>query len=697
MKNMLFCTFFFMLAAGNMTAQSLNRSIALFDLTERNSESSDGRAFSTEHILKVAGIPFDFVNDINEAMGYALIVCSSYIDQNTLSTAEKNSLEDYVFNGGILIAPRISDPEILNLFGISSFSESTTNYLVNWNKNLATPIFRWIDEPEEWTISLGATNSGDIFKTYSYGLAHAISLAEYGNGDFAVTQNQFGSGFAYSFGFSWKDVILRSLINRDHEAQRISSNGFEPSMDVIMLMIRAIFTHHIPFSVWKHTSFNNSSSTMMITHDIDTSSALDDMLLFASSENNLGISATYNMTVRYFSDALESAFYYGSTPKLNQLIAKGHSIGAHSVGHFPDFGDSNLFPMGSPGNTPSNYLPSNDGVVTTGGTVYGECEVSKNLLESDLGIDIRIFRTGHLVYNNYLVDVLDDLGYLYNSSYSANEVLTNFPFQNKKGRSFSGDNSNVYELPVSISDVYHEDPITIDNYLEKADSWLNIIAKINANNAPTVLLIHPNRDFKLDAQEYLIAHLPQSIAIQEMGVFGDYWRAREAYSFASLLSENKLTITIPEESLSLNKNISLIVNNGQALDQIILKNEWNALINFSSENWENNDIVVYNIGLLDVSDSSLPFYTPMKFNIYPNPGNEKLYIEMNLHEVSNIRIELLDMFGKIMKVKEAAALGSGRQIIPLNLNDLLLSSGMYFCRIIVNENSHFIEKVLINR
>lgn len=697
MKYMLLCSFLFMLAVGNITAQSLSRSIALFDLTERNSETNDGRAFSAEHILKVAGIPYYITNEINEAMSHVLIVCSSYIDPNTLSTAEKNSLEDYVFNGGILIAPRVSDLEIQTLFGISNFSESTTNYLVNWNKNLSTPIFRWIDEPEEWTISLGATNSGDIFKTYSYSLANSIALASYGDGDIAATQNQYGNGYAYTFGFAWKDVILRSLINRDHEAQRISSNGFEPSMDVIILMIRAIFSHHIPFSVWKHTSFKNSSSTLMITHDIDTSSALDDMLLFADSENNLEISATYNITVRYFSDALESAFYFGSTPKINQVINKGHSIGSHSVGHFPDFGDSDIFPIGSSGNTPSNYLPSNDGVVTIGGTVFGECEVSKNLLESDLGIDIRIFRSGHLVYNNYLVDVLDDLGYVYNSSYSANEVLTNFPFQNKKGRSFSGDNSNVYELPVSISDVYHEDPITIDNYLEKADSWLSIMAKIDANNAPTVLLIHPNRDYKLAGQEYLIANLPQSIAIKEMGVFGDYWRDREAYTFTSQVIGNKLTITIPNQSLSLNENISLIVNNGQTLDEIILKDERDNLIEFNIENWENNDILVYNIGLLDVSDSSIPFYTPIKFNIYPNPGNEKIYIEMTLNAVSNIKIELLDMFGKIMKVKEASGLGSGRQIIPLNLNDLLLSSGMYFCRIIVNENSHFIEKVLINR
>lgn len=699
MKYLLLFSFITLLAIGNGTAQSLTRSIALLDLSERNAETNDGQTFSAEHLLKVTGIPFSITDEPIAAMQFAMIFCSSYLDSKTLTTEEKNSLIDYVSNGGILIAPRVTDEDLFSLFGISSFTESNTNYLMNWNRTLSSPLFRWINEDEEWTISLGKESIGDIFKTISYGLSSATELAKFDNDSVAIAQNNYGIGYSYTFGFAWKDMILRSLINRDHEAQRISSNGFEPTMDVIMLFVRAIFNEHIPYSIWKHTSQKNSSSTLMLTHDVDGTSGMDTMHFFSESEKNLGISANYNITVRYISDALESAFYIGKDVEIQDLINDGHILGSHSVGHFPDFWDDDIFSIGNPGNTMDNYLPHNNLTITTGGTVYGELEVSKNVLEADFGQDIRIYRTGHLVYNKYMVEVMDELGYLYNSSYSANEVLTNFPYQNKTGRSFRGTNSNIYELPVSISDVYHDNPISEDNYIEKVDFWLDIVSKIDANNASTVLLIHPNRKYKLLGQELFLASLPNSIAIQEMGTFGDYWRDRETFNFTSQLADNKLSIIIPSQNLTINESISLIVAKGQNLNEIILKDETGSLINFTAENWENEDIIIYDMGLiLGASDANKPLDTdnPLNINIYPNPVGTNLYIEMNLIKNSTISIELLDIYGKTIIDKESISKPSGHQIIKINFIELHLSSGLYFCKIKIDDNSEIIKKVLVN-
>ena len=701
MRYKLMFSFFLLLAIGNSTAQSLERSIALLDLSERNDETNDGQTFSAEHILKVTGIPFLITSNPSEAMQYAMIFCSSELNTRTLTSDEKTSLAEYITEGGILVAPRVLDDELYPIFGISDVTASNVNYLINWNQNLNTSLFRWIDEDEERTISLADESSGNIFKTYSYGLDGSTALAYFGNGEVAVTQNGYGTGFSYIFGVSWKDLILRSLINRDHEAQRISSNGFEPTMDVIMLMIRAIFNEHIPYSTWKHTSLANSTSTLMITHDIDSYSGVEEMLLFSDSEKERGIHANYNVTVRYFSDYWMTDFYYFELthPNINQLIADGQEIGSHSVGHFPDFGDEAIFPIGVKGLTSTNYTPNYDGTVTTGGTVYGELEVSKKTLETDFGIDIRIYRTGHLVYNDYMVEVMDDLGYLYNSSYGANEVLTNFPFQNKTGRSFSGENSNVYELPVSISDVYHSDPISADNYIEKVNIWLDIIAKIDANNASTVLLIHPNHDYKLWSQEYLIEHLPGNIAIKEMGAFGDYWRAREDFDFTTQIIDNKINITIPSEDLLLDENISLIIDKGQNLDEVILKDENGNPIHFDSENWEDNSIVIFDIGIIlgssdnpDIANEANKFH----INIYPNPTHNRLNIELDIPFTSNIDIELVDIYGKTIKKSETYANVFGHQNMNINLSELSLANGLYFCKIIVDGNIEAVKKILIN-
>lgn len=687
----------FILVIGSGTAQTLNRSIALLDLTERNGEANDAQLFSAKHMLNIAGIPFSITADLNIAMQNALILCSADVESYTFTIDEKNSLMTYVENGGILVASRVTDDELFSLFGISAAIDSTTNHLVHWNTSLGTSLFRWIDEPEEWTISLGRESYENIFKTYSYELSTAIALANYENGTIAVTQNQFSNGFGYIFGFAWKEIILRNQINRDYEAQRITSNGFEPSMDVVMLMLRAIFNEHIPYSTWKHTSSDNSTSTLMITHDVDSSTGVDSLSVFADSEMNMGIITTYNMTVRYFSDALMSDFYIGSLPDLNYAINKGHVIGSHSVGHFFDFADDEIFPIGSPGNTKDNYIPSNDGTVTIGGTVYGECEVSKDVLEADLNVDIRSFRSGHLAYNKYLVDVLDDLGYLYNSSNSASDVLTNFPYQNKKGRSFSGEISNVFELPVSISDVYSADPLTENNYIEKADIWLDIIAKVDANNASTVLLIHPNRGYKLIGQEYFISNLPASICIKEMGAFGDYWRERETFDFTTQLLDNSLQISISAQNLVLNEDMSLIINNGQALDNLSVTWEDGLPLDFISENWGDTDLILYDfkisVGIDDLTknDSNKELIA----TIFPNPIDEDLNIELELKMASDIEVELFDIYGHLIMQRFYTNRVSGNQILNINLNELQLKRGIYFCKIKAGPNGELVQKVIV--
>ena len=628
-----------------------------------------------------------------------MILCSSDLNTNTMSTEEKDLLISYVSSGGILIASRVSDEYFFPLFGVSGLTESNTNYTLNWNHNISSSLLRWINEPEEWTVSLGRESQGSIFKTYSYNLTNAIPLATYENQATAVTQNGFGTGFTYVFGMAWKEVILRSEINRDFEAQRITSNGFEPTQDVFMLMIRAIFCEHIPYSVWKHSSLTNSTSTLMITHDIDSNTALDTMAVLAESEKTMGITATYNITVRYFNDALMDDFYNGSDTKIQKIIDDGHVLGSHTVGHFFDFGDDIIFPIGNSGNTMENYHPYNDGIATTGGTVFGECEVSKNVLESDHNQKIRVFRTGHLVFNTNLVSVLQGLGYLYNSSFSANAVLTNFPYQCRTDQSFTGVRSSVYELPVSISDVYQNDNLTEDNYIEKADNWLEVISKIDDNNASTVLLIHPNREYKLLGQEYFLANLPADIRIEEMSAFGDFWKDRETFEFITeLMTGNALKITLMNQNQLLNQNISLIINNGKELTDIVIQNENGQAIGFVSENWSTNDLLLYDfnftVGTTDLFNTNKNDNI-LNLNIFPNPVYDIFNIELNLKIASEVVVELVDIYGKTIKTVLLNSHNIGHQNISFKINDLNLTQGIYFCKINAGLNGQVIKKVFL--
>jgi len=519
---------FISLVHGQINTQA----IAVLDLTIKNNESNDSRLFSVEYMAKVTGIPFVVTQDVSEATSYAMILSSSLFNNSTFTDNEKALLIDYVEEGGLLVAPRIQDEAFYATFGIDGYEDSNTRYQIIWDSTLTDASLKYIDEPEERTISLGRDTYTSIFKTLGYSTTVAETLAYFDDGSSAVIKNEYGNGVAISIGLSWKEVILRNQINRDYEAQRISSNGFEPTSDVLALFVRALFLEYHPHTVWKNTSPGKSLSTLMITHDIDSSTGMDTLEFFANYESQNNIEATYNITVRYFDDNLMSDFYLNRQTTLDYIQSQGHNLGSHSVGHFFDFGNADIFPIGNSGNTKESYQPSNDGTITTGGTVYGELEVSKNVLEADLPNEtIRVFRAGHLAFHNNLIDVLDALDYQYNSSTSASDVLTNFPFQNKRGRSFSGTNSDVYEIPVTISDVFHTNPISIFNHFDKANTWLEVTRKNHANGAPTVLLIHPNRHYKLESMSYYLDELPNDIHLMEMEKFGDFWKAREALVF----------------------------------------------------------------------------------------------------------------------------------------------------------------------
>lgn len=684
---------FLLLLPLSLFAQQKHANVTILDISARNKETNDARVFSVYHMANIAGFDFEVLDDLELALQSKFVIASSQLLSKTFTSEEKELIKEFVSNGGILLAPKVLDEDLFGLFGIDTIFESTANHLINFNQSLDISLFEYIDEPEEWTISLGRLDIAEIFKSNSYILNSAVSLATYENEESAFIRNQYGFGTTYAFGVSWKDIILRSQINRDYEAQRISSNGFEPTQDVVSLLVRSIYNTHIPYGVWKHTSGGNSTSTLMITHDIDSATGFDTLSKFCESEANMGIIADYNITVRYFKDELMSDFYSKSQASVPDILNNGHVLGSHSVGHFFDFGDDDIFPIGETGNTIENYAPYNDGSFTFGGSVVGECEVSKNKLESDFGQNIRIFRAGHLAYNKYLVNVLDNLGYMYNSSFAANSVLTNFPYRCKYDRSFSGKLSNIYEMAVSISDVFHSNPISKSNYLLKAQTWIDITKKIDANNATTVLLIHPNRGYKLIAQEYYLSHIPSTIAIKEMGEFGDFWRAREKQKFYTKLQNDSLHVIINLEQSEMHESISFIIKDGQELKDVRITDQLGQSLEMQVQAWNETDLIVYKE--LVIVNQVAEVQDNLDLKIFPNPAIDHINIELELKYDSDLRCEIYTTMGQQVYNSIEKTGSAGRKFVHLDLKNSSLLPGIYYVKINAGRNGETIQRIFI--
>ncbi|MFK7808873.1 MAG: T9SS type A sorting domain-containing protein [Saprospiraceae bacterium] len=695
MKSYIITSLFVLLVSTFLYSQVPKQAIAILDLSARNAETNDARMFSIEHICKVAGIPFIMTTDLAEAEEYAMIFCSSAIKESTLTEGEETQLYTFVENGGLLLAPRVEEENLYELFGVEGFESDFSRYTFTWDKTdpYNEPPLRWINEPEEITVSLGRDTYESIYKTLGYNPTTATSLAHFTDGTSAVTSNTYGQGRAVAIGLSLKEVVLRNQINRDYEAQRISSNGFEPTLDAFILFVRALFVAHQPHAVWKHTSPGNTTATVMITHDIDSRTAMDTLRGFVDYEKAKNIVATYNITCRYFDDELMSDFYIDQQETMDYIKNNGQAFGSHSVGHFFDFADEDIFPIGEPGNTRDNYNPHNDGDFTLGGTIYGETEVSKDVILEDIGVTVNTFRSGHLAYPKYLVNVLEELDYEYNSSFSAADVLTNFPYQNKMGRSFSGERSSVYELPVTISDVFHANPISSNNYLNKSDIWLDVVTKNSANGAPSVLLIHPNRNYKLDGMKYFVENLPDDIYYEEMSKFGDYWKAREQLDFATEKVNNVLTITLPED-VDLEDNVSFIVSNGQNLDAVVVKNAQQNVVPFHMDNWNDTDLIVYYANAI-TSGTNNPTASFAKLSAYPNPASKVLNIAIELEKAGDLQLDLLNAEGSKVVSLLQKRMGAGTHQFVKNLEEVGLAPGIYFLAGRSSGGGMFKQKILL--
>jgi hypothetical protein len=534
--------------------------IALLNLTAKNSSStapaSNSDYNSVVQALEAMGLPYLVTANVSEATSYKIIVTASAIKASTLTADEKTWLRSYVQNGGFLITSKFEDPELIDLFGIATVAASDLAKTISFSPEaLSLPCMKYLDDPLEKTISLAGAASLASFDTRIYTASTGSIIATYNDGQGAMIMNTFGRGKTLAIGSRLADLIMRDLTNTDDNAQRSWSNGFEPSADVIMLILRGIYETSFPRPLMRHQIPFSYEGALLITHDVDAKASSANAIEFMNLEKSFGVLSTYNITTKYFKDGMDSAYYNSTTiPYIQELRANGFDVESHSVGHFLNFWD---IPLGDPTVTYATYQPHYTKGILYDATLNGEIRVSKERLDQDIpGQQTVSFRAGYLDFHSALAEVLEQAGYLYDSSRSANDVLTNYPYFLMLGNSMAGQVSNILEIPMTISDSILTET-TIDSAVAK---WLDVIARNNRNNAVTNLLIHTSRTtYKLESENRILQALAdQDIWIGDMTSFGNFWRERQSLRLSAE------TITYPglpglDLLITLNRDASQVV------------------------------------------------------------------------------------------------------------------------------------------
>jgi hypothetical protein len=674
------------LFSGNSFCQIKNQ-IIVFENTEKKEDKSIKltNTFSVLHALKVAGIPYDTTTFFDSILRSKIIFFTEPLTENQFNEAEVALLYDFVEKGGTIIGSQLKNDDLYNLFGISGYKFKTNRKEIFWNTKNTVEEAYLINDSNEFHQYLADSNTTQLFGTRAFTLSTGLPFLLFENNENAGVINQFGKGYTYLFGFNFEDVILRNQVLKHFKANRTYSNGFEPGSDVLYHFIRGIYRKHVPFATHKHTSINNSKSLLIITHDVDATSAIKDIMTdFSSYEYENNIRTSYFVTTHYMHDSVAKNFWDGYTNEIKSVLSKKHEVASHSVSHTPDFDNSSIVTIGDCESlNHENYKPFYDGKVSNNVFVCGETKVSKSLLDTYAGANVKSFRAGYLAYNKGILEALENSNYTFNSSHSANNVLTGYPFQGHLNLSMNAEESHIYEIPNTISDVFMEERISEENYNQKVAIWTDVQKRYQENETPVVLLIHPNRPWKIIAQQNFTKNLTSNVAIIPFDEYGYFWKNREQLVFNQFVNSDS-TVIVKIESDSLPNYSSFIIHDGQYAKKIILLNNQNDTITYQSANWETTDLIIFNT---EFKESYTDFeyienYTFRNIDIYPNPVNETFSFHIELVNDADIKFEIYDHQGRAIIIPYDKRFELGEYKLPISIEKF--NQGIYFYRIYVN-------------
>jgi len=472
------------------------------------------------HSLTTIGVPFSLTTDPAAALRHRVVLVYPTVSGSVLRMEALRGLAAHVREGGTVIGFGVFGG-LQDLFGFTAAVESRGRKRMDWLPEGARRFgFRL---PEEVAVPLGAEGTAGAAEVGSLGYdgVTATVLARFDDATAAVTHRKVGAGDAYAFGV---DLATLTHLAYSARAERVSpafANAYVPVLDVFLRALRTLYQEHEPLAVTLHTVPEGQDLTVLLTHDVDYSRSWEPSLVYARSEQESGVEATYFIQTKYLRDWNDRIFFTDTTRAyLDSLKRRGMEVGSHTVSHSNVY---NQYALGDGREAYPAYRPFVlDSMSARGGSVLDELRVSKFLLEQTSGLDVVSFRPGHLSYPFALPQALAATGFRYSSSSTANTALTHLPFRVTWGRQ-SRMELPVWEFPVTIED---ELDLPMTGRLPQA---LRMAEALRAYGGLMVVLIHPNLvDEKLTFQERFVSATRSYAWYGTMGAFGAWWAARDA-------------------------------------------------------------------------------------------------------------------------------------------------------------------------
>ncbi|REJ85309.1 MAG: hypothetical protein DWQ39_07005 [Bacteroidetes bacterium] len=470
------------------------------------------------HGLKTIGIPFIITTDYRRALSHKVVMVYPVISGAVLSPEALQALAAFPRNGGTLVGVQVLGA-LNEVFGFEEPIPSKQHFeirIVPDSNNAITSQFR---DEKEMTISIGnKVRFRETIGTYSYSKSHRTPLATYEDKSAAITQKDYESGSAYAFGFDLGYLFLKADNIRHEYYNRSTSNDYEPTVDVLLRMLRSIYLRHDRDAAYISTVPYHKNLTVCITHNVNFRGALHNALAYAEEEKKLDIRSTWFIQTKYIRDRrgfiLQDESDHAVIRKLNEM---GMDVQSNGVCGSPVF---DQLPQGSGREVYPDYRPYVMAYQKTyNASIYGEMRVSRFLIDRMLPESGTLFFRSSFPYTpfSYPQSLLGS-GYRFSSSVYANSALSHFPVQMNYNREFDAE-LEAFEFP--ITDDGELPPYTMD----RAASAIRLARKIANYGGCFIGQVNPNM-LGLKVQNEFVKAMKDEAWFGTIRDFGLWWNAR---------------------------------------------------------------------------------------------------------------------------------------------------------------------------
>lgn len=501
---------------------------------------TDSAWLGLAHGLRTIGVPFLLTTNTAQALQHRVVLVYPQLSGAVLTAPELRSLAAHPRTGGTLIAANVLGGGLENIFGFQQAVASQQHYEIDFTAQ--HPLTAGFTHPRERIIRVAEPkNPAAIAGKYHYTQPAVPPLAIYEDGTAAILLRPWEAGYACALGFDPGYLLLLGYNNREEGIARAYVNQFEPSLDVVLRLLKELYRAAAPAPVTLGTVPFGRQLPVLITHDVDYTRSLTNALAYAEFEASIGLRATYFMQVKYLRDFNDVAFFNDTAPPiLQRLRALGHELASHTVCHSRNFAK---FPLGTGTERYPDYQPFvRTPILTLGGSVLGELRASKFLLEKFGGQEIVSFRPGNLSNPYSLPQALVATGYRHSSSVTANDSLTHLPFQLNYDRARAAE-TPIFEFPVTIEDEA-QPPLG-----ERVQAALDVARELARYGGLMNVLIHPDiTGHKLQFERDFITALKTVAWFGTVNDFASWWAARNEVAVDVKYSANfaEVTLTAPQ-------------------------------------------------------------------------------------------------------------------------------------------------------